>query len=189
MSVFPSVAPSEIVPQSSRTVAALVYNDEAFPASTFCRIVTWCRSRSVSIAGILQHPAEPNVEHRCDVVLEDLMTGYRTALFEDRGVHARGCRLNESALAEVTTLISASLEKRPNLLILNKYGKVECEGRGLRDLIALSVDLGIPTIIGVPRRNLEEWKSFAGDFAVELENRTVQVDRWLEMLDLSPVER
>jgi hypothetical protein len=185
MSVFPSAPALEIAPLHFRTVAALVYNDEAFPQSTFCGIVAWCRSRNVSLAGVLQHPVAPNGDHRCDVVLEDLMSGHRTALFESRGIHARGCRLDESALAEVTARIERSLEKRPHLLILNKFGKAESEGRGLRDLIALAIDLGIPTIIGVPRRNLSAWTSFAGDLAVELENGTIQVDSWIAMLDLS----
>jgi hypothetical protein len=189
MSAFPSVVAFEIAPQVVRTVAALVYNDEAFPAATFRRIVAGCRARNVSLAGVLQHPVAPNVDHRCDVVLEDLMTGRRTALFQNRGAHARGCRLDESALTEVTALIRGSLEHRPSLLILNKFGKAECEGRGLRDLIALSVELGIPTIIGVPRRNLAEWTSFAGDFAVQLEDGTAHVDRWIEMLDLSSADR
>jgi hypothetical protein len=188
MSALTSVAAFEIAPQAVRTIAALVYSDEAFPAATFRRIVAWCRSRNVSIAGVLQHPVAPNVEHGCDVVLEDLTTGRRMALFENRGVHARGCRLDESALAEVTALVRGSLEQRPSLLILNKYGKAECEGRGLRDLIALSVELGIPTIIGVPRRNLAEWIDFAGDFAVQLEDGTAQLGRWVEMLNLSSAE-
>jgi hypothetical protein len=189
MSAFPTVLTSEDAPQGVRAIAALVYNDEAFPAATFGRIVAWCRSRNVSIAGVLQHPVAPYADHGCDVVLEDLMTGRRTALFERRGVHARGCRLDESALAEVMALIRRSLEQRPRLLILNKYGKAECEGRGLRDLIAFSVDLGLPTIIGVPRRNLADWTSFAGDYAVQLEDGTAQIDRWIEMLDLGPAER
>lgn len=189
MSAASTALASAVAPQSVRSIAALVYDDEAFPAATFVRIVAWCRSRNVSIAGVLQHPVAPYVDHRCDVVLEDLMTGRRTALFERRGVHARGCRLDESALAEVTALIRCSLEHRPRLLILNKYGKAECEGRGLRDLIALSADLGIPTIIGLPRRNLAEWTNFAGDFAVQLEDGTAQIDRWIEILNLGPAER
>ena len=184
MSAFPSVPAPEVVPQDFRPVAALVYKDEAFPESTFCRIVAWCRSRNLSLAGVLQRPILPNGDHRCDVVLEDLMSGHRTALFESRGIHALGCRLDESALAEVTARVERSFEKMPHLLVLNKFGKAESEGRGLRDLIARAVDLGIPTIIGVPRRNLEAWTGFAADFAVELEDGTAQVDRWIEKLSI-----
>lgn len=59
------------------------------------------------------------------------------------------------------------LEDAPQLLVLNKFGKVECSGGGLRDLIAGAIDRGVPVIIGVPRHNLEARRSFAGEFATE----------------------
>lgn len=68
------------------------------------------------------------------------------------------------------------------LLILNKFGKVECEGGGLRDLIASAIDRGIPVVIGVPKRNIDAWRSFAGELAVELEDDAHEVDRWLQSL-------
>ena len=70
----------------------------------------------------------------------------------------------------------------PQLLVLNKFGKVECDGGGLRDLIASAIDRGIPVIIGVPRRNLDAWRNFAGEFAVELSDRAGEFERWLEGL-------
>lgn len=73
----------------------------------------------------------------------------------------------------------SSLEHEPDLLVLNKFGKVECEGGGLRDLIASAIDRGIPVMIGVPRRNLEAWRRFAGDFAVESYADDVSVQNWL----------
>jgi hypothetical protein len=75
-----------------------------------------------------------------------------------------------------------ALEKVPQLLVLNKLGKVECEGGGLRDLIASAIDRGIPVVIGVPERTLDAWRSFAGEFAVELLDHRGEVLRWLEGL-------
>ena len=117
-----------------------------------------------------------------DVVLEDLATGHRMALFENRGAGARGCRLDEAALAEATPRIEGSLEHAPQLLILNKFGKVECEGGGLRDLIPNAIDRGIPVVVGVPKRNIDAWRSFAGEFAIEPTDDAHEVDRWLEGL-------
>jgi hypothetical protein len=114
------------------------------------------------------------------VILEDLATGHRTALFENRGSGARGCRLDQAALAEATARVEGSLEHAPQLLVLNKFGKVECEGGGLRDLITSAMDRGIPVIIGVPKRNLGAWRGFAGELAMELSDHPGEVIRWLE---------
>jgi hypothetical protein len=101
-------------------------------------------------------------------------------LFENRGAGARGCRLDEAALAEATARVEGSFEQVPHLLVLNKFGKVECDGGGLRDLIASAIDLSIPVIIGVPERNLGAWRDFAGEFAVEFPDDADRIGKWLE---------
>ncbi len=52
--------------------------------------------------------------------------------------------------------------------MLNKFGKTEAEGGGTRALIAAAVARGVPVLIAVPDRNLESWRAFAGELAVEL---------------------
>ena len=178
MSVLPSALALEPSPYAA-PVAAVVYADEVYPDALFKRLVGRCRALGLSIAGVLQHQAFEGGDRRCDVILEDLTTGHRTALFENRGAGARGCRLDQAALAEATARIEGSLEQVPQLLILNKFGKVECDGGGLRDLIADAIDRGIPVIIGVPARNLEPWRQFAGEFAVELTDAVDDAEQWL----------
>lgn len=181
MSVTPSAPVRE---HSSRmlSVAALVYADNAYPAAAFEALVRWSLGHGLSLAGVLQHQVCAAPDRRCDVLLEDLTTGHRTAIFEDRGSGAAGCRLDEAALAEATARIEGNLENTPDLLVLNKFGKAECGGGGLVDLIAGAMERGIPVIIGLPRSNLEAWREFAGDLAVELSDETSEIERWLESL-------
>jgi hypothetical protein len=182
MSVSASAPAHEFSPEHGLLVAAIVYTDEVYPDVVFRTVVSRCRALGLTLAGVLQHQAVEGVDRRCDVILEDLTSGHRTPLFEDRGAGARGCRLDEAALAEATARVEGSLEHGPQLLVLNKFGKVECEGGGLRDLIASAIDRGIPVVIGVPRRNLDAWREFAGEFAIELSDDVREVGRWLEAL-------
>ncbi|UFX44473.1 DUF2478 domain-containing protein [Bradyrhizobium sp. 41S5] len=182
MSATPFALTHELSPGHALPVAAIVYADEVYPDAVFNHLVQQCRAHGVMLAGVLQHRASRDGDRRCDVVLQDLATGYRTALFENRGTGACGCRLDEAVLAEASARIEGSLEHAPHLLILNKFGKVECEGGGLRDLIASAIDRGIPVVIGVPKRNIDAWRSFAGELAVELEDDAHEVDRWLQSL-------
>ena len=165
----------------ARPLAAIVYPNEAYPQATFQRIVDHCRSRARRLAGVLQHSACDDPAHRCDVVLEDLISRARTELFERRGKGATGCRLDVAALADVTLRIEHALQHDPDLLVLNKFGKVEAEGRGLVDSIAAAIDRGIPVIIGVPSRNLAAWRAFAGDLAVEFVPDFSAIVEWLEV--------
>ncbi|MGA7999093.1 MAG: DUF2478 domain-containing protein [Bradyrhizobium sp.] len=180
MSVTHSAPAHELSPGHAQPVAAIVYANEIYPDALFKTLVQRCRALGLTLAGVLQHQAFVGGDRRCDVILEDLATGHRTALFENRGAGARGCRLDEAALAEATARVEGSFEQVPHLLVLNKFGKVECDGGGLRDLIAGAIDRGIPVIIGVPERNLGPWRDFAGEFAVELPDDAIQIGKWLE---------
>lgn len=171
---------AEAAPPSAPLLAAVVYPNEAYPQATFQRVVELSRARGLRIAGVLQHPACDDPAHRCDVLLEDVVTGERTELFERRGRNATGCRLNVAALTDVTARIERALQCDPHLLILNKFGKVEAEGGGLVDPIAAAIDRGIPVIIGVPARNLAAWRAFVGDLAVEFEANADVVTGWLD---------
>lgn len=174
-----SVPPHSAAVRSQQALVAIVYANEAYPQSTFERIVEDCRRRGLRVAGVLQHPVCSEAAGHCDVALEELTTGLRTDLFEDRGPGASGCRLDEAALAEVNGQVARSLDADPDLLILNKFGKVEAEGRGLLDLVAMAVDRGIPVVIGVPIRNLAPWRDFAGGMSVEFGDDPSQVADWL----------
>lgn len=186
MSVTHSAPALELSLRQGRSVAAIVYPDEAYPDAVFKALVGQCRKRGLSLAGVLQHQVSATPDRRCDVVLENLTNGHRTALFEDRGAGARGCRLDEAALAEATARIEGSLEKAPDLLVLNKFGKAECGGGGLLDLVASAIDRKIPVIIAVPARNVEAWRAFAGELAVELSDDSDDVGRWLQDLPHRP---
>jgi nucleoside-triphosphatase THEP1 len=182
MCVTPSAPAHELSLPHDRPVVAIVYANEIYPDALFKTLVQRFRTLGLTLAGVLQHQGCDGGERRCDLILEDLATGHRTALFEDRGAGARGCRMDKGALAEATARVEGSLENAPQLLVLNKFGKVECEGGGLRDLIASAIDREIPVVIGVPRCNLAAWRDFAGEFAVELPDHAREVERWLDVV-------
>ena len=180
MDALHSAPPHRVAARSQPALVAIVYANENYPQSIFMRIVDDCRRRGLSMAGVLQHPACTDAAGHCDVVLEDLSTGRRTELFEDRGPGAKGCRLDVAALAEVNGNVARALAGDPALLVLNKFGKVEAEGGGLLDLVAIAVDRAIPVVIGVPIRNLEAWRRFAGGMSVEFTSDPPEVMGWLD---------
>jgi len=174
-----AVPPHRVNVRPQQALVAIVYANEAYPRSTFERIVEQCRRWGLRPAGVLQHPVCSDGAGHCDVALEELSTGLRTNLFEDRGPGASGCRLDQAALAHVNSQVARSFDADPDILILNKFGKVEAEGRGLLDLVALAIDRGIPVVIGVPVRNLTAWRKFADGMSVELSGDAIEVIDWL----------
>ena len=161
------------------TILALTYEDGVAADKFLADLGYGLRAAGLRVAGLVQHNRFVRDRRKCDMEVEELWSGILLRISEFRGDGARGCRLDRSALTEAVTLMKTALANRPALLILNKFGKVEAEGAGLRDVIAEAFGLEIPTIIGVPLRNVDQWRSFAGDLAEEGTLDAARVSRWL----------
>jgi hypothetical protein len=114
------------------------------------------------------------------MVLEDLASGRRIEASEQRGPLARGCRLDTSALEEAVGLALASLNPRTEVVLVNRFGKREAEGRGFRPLIAEAVALQIPVIVGLNQAHAEAWQVFCGGDGVRLEASLDAILAWIE---------
>jgi hypothetical protein len=121
--------------------------------------------------------------------VEELASCTILKISEDRGKEARGCRLDRGALSEAAALLSAAIEDGPELVILNKFGKTEGEGHGLRDALAQAVQHGVPVIVGVPYRNIEQWRLFAGGLAEECEVGCSRLHEWLGLHGINVHEK
>lgn len=163
----------------SSNLLAVTYSDgfaaDRLIAATAFRL----RDDGVKIAGLVQINTDVPGRTKCDMAVEELYTRTRFQLSEDRGPAARGCRLDHSRLGEAAGLLIDVLDQELDLIVLNKFGKVEAEGGGLRDLIGRAVLLGIPVIVGVPYRNLDQWRHFAEGLSDECEVLGGEIDRWL----------
>lgn len=163
-------------------IAAVVYADGVYPDHLLRQVLSPLRDRGLPLAGVLQVEQPPADDcHPCDMLLEELAGGEIVALSENRGKHARGCRLDIGVLTELAESVQVSLQAdEPRLLVVNKFGKIEADGGGLREAIADAVALGIPVLAGVPMRNLESWRAFTADLAIELEPQAAAIERWLD---------
>lgn len=163
--------------ETDRSILALTYTDAEVGARALRRLAARLASAGARCAGFIQRD-EPAADgrSRCDMVIECLSTGERLKISEDRGPLARGCRLDVGVLAEALVSARTEIQKQPDVLVVNKFGKSEAEGGGFRPLIADAIELGIPVLIAVPWRNIESWRHFAGELATEVAADTIGND-------------
>jgi nucleoside-triphosphatase THEP1 len=142
-------------------ITAIVYS-EGWKIDTLMRdVADHLRSGGCALAGFVQINQPRPGRSRCDMVLEELSSGTRIGISQDRGEHARGCMLDVDELLRAGALATQGLERNPDLLMINKFGKTECEGGGFRALIAEALAREVPVLIAVPVTNLGEWRVFA----------------------------
>lgn len=136
------------------------------------------KRRGIRLAGTVQRAATDSAGCRCDMLVIDLASGRETSISEQRGAHARGCKLDSFALAEAAGIARAALDQCPDLVVINRFGKRESEGSGLRDLIAMAIGQGTPAIVAVNRSHLDSWHQFTGGLCEELPADAAAVRDW-----------
>ncbi len=128
-------------------------------------MVAHLRAQGRRLSGVAQINQPRAGQCRCDMIIEELSSGSKNLISQDRGNLAAGCRLDHSALAALTIAVEQSLQHDFDFLVVNKFGNEEIEGRGFRTAIAMAVEKGIPVIIGVRAKNLKDWRQFIGSDA------------------------
>jgi hypothetical protein len=110
--------------------------------------------------------------------VKDLLGGDEIKVSLDRGNEARGCRLDSDAFARIDAWVERAVLERVDLLIINKFGKEEARGRGLRPVIAEALIAEIPLVIGVSSQNLRDLLTFVGDSATRLSPDVEAITAW-----------
>ncbi|MDN4999987.1 DUF2478 domain-containing protein [Bradyrhizobium sp. GCM10027634] len=176
---------------SAALCVALVYDSSADLNRWFAGLVAELRRSGKALAGLIQEDVPQAGRSRCDMVLHELATGRAMSISEDLGAGAISCRLSTPRLLEAAQLVEAQLADA-EIVFLNKFGKAEAEGGGLRDLIAHGIESGKSLVIGIPRVNLKAWSEFCGEFfrTVEatLEPRPEAIAALAALLGQPPVD-
>jgi hypothetical protein len=90
--------------------------------------------------------------------------------------------LSHSVAADIATdsviFESVLTSSGAELVVLNRFGKLEEAGRGLRAEIIAAVVAEIPLIIAVSEHRFDAWNRFVGGMSVKLACRRENVDRW-----------
>ncbi len=145
--------------------------------------------KGTRLAGVAQTNSECADTHLCDMDLKVLPDGEVIRISQSLGTGAKGCRLDPSALEQAVALVTASLDLGPQLLIVNKFGKHEAEGRGFRPVIGDALMRGIPVLAGVNGGNHDAFLEFSEGMAERLTGETEALENWFAQVqsDVSAV--
>lgn len=135
-------------------------------------------SEGVRLSGTVQINSERSDNRPCDMDVRVLPDGPVIRISQNLGPGARGCRLDPGALEQAVCKATARLDGA-ELLIVNKFGKHEAEGRGFRPLIAEAMARNIPVLVGLNRLNAEAFATFCDGLAEEVAPDDSALDGWV----------
>lgn len=105
----------------------------------------------------------------CNSALLLLPDGPIVDITQDLGTGSQACRMDSGALEMAVAGATKRLAtEHVDLVVLNKFGLSEAEGRGFRTLIAEALERDLPVLIGVSDVQKAAFDRFADGMAVEL---------------------
>lgn len=160
------------------TIAYVTLSGRGLIDDCLAEAVAALESLGLRLAGTVRVlPADPHA-HACDMDVRVLPDGPQRRISQPLGSWSQGCRLDSDAV-ETLSLAVESRIAGADLLIVNKFGKQEAAGRGLRQAIVMAIETDIPVLIGVNGLNLPDLLAFTGDQAVRITATPEGIVAWV----------
>jgi len=157
-------------------LAALVYEPDQDPDRLLREFASDLNAGGYRAVGLVQ------LGHHCvDAPKLSAMlvhTGEELPLFQNLGACASGCRLDVGQLLEAGTQVASAIDQGADLVIVNRFGRQERDGKGLSYLVERALSADIPVVIAVPSHRFADWIRFADGMSVKLRCHRPALDAW-----------
>jgi len=161
-----------------QTLASVTFDQRDPVDRLMAQVVARLEAAGQRIGGVIQIAEEPCGGCAGAMWLCDLPSRAQVSILQDLGKDATACRLDPQALAEVAGRVESSLRSGIDLLVINRFGKAEADGHGLRHIFGEAVASGTPTLTAVRRDYAAAWQAFHGGLAVTLPFAEEEVVAW-----------
>ena len=136
------------------------------------------RATGLRLSGTVQTDVPRADRSLCDMELSVLPDGPVFRINQDRGEAARGCRLDSGALEEAVVAVADRMAGA-TVLVVNKFGKLEAQGRGYVPLIAEGLARDMTVLVGVNGLNLPDLLAFCDGMATALPPDPAVIAAWV----------
>lgn len=143
----------------------------------FARIL---QGQGYFVRGLVQRNAPTAEVCACAMTLVDIHSGCEYRISQDLGAGSTCCRVDTNAVAEASAVLRTAVGSETDLIVVNKFGKLEAQGLGLADEMLTAMAQGIPLLTSVEPQILERWRAFTGGIAAELAPTCGSLMRWWE---------
>jgi hypothetical protein len=166
-------------------LAAIVFDRDEAPDEAVTAFIDAAVARGVRVAGLVQDRADEGLCNLNNVWVRDLTSGEILPIMQDLGAGAEGCRVDPSAIALAARLLGRALATNPDLLVVNRFGRLESEGGGVLSEIGRAFAEGMTMIVCVPDRYRDAWNAFACGLDVQLAASREAIEAWWRAIEPS----
>jgi hypothetical protein len=129
------------------------------------------QGQGVRVRGLIQRQ-EP------DMHLVDVQSGQEFAITQDLGPDSDACRIDPAGFAEASVVLRNALAEKAELVVINRFGKLEAAGGGLAaEMLAVMAE-GLAVLTCVNGEQVAAWRSFTGDAGLLLPPDITALRAW-----------
>ena len=154
-------------------LAAIAYDGDARPDALLSAFAAQIVARGRKPTGLIQTNGSSGA-----LSVQLLPSAEPIVIGESRGPGARGCILDVGRLLDAGMRISEALKAGADVLIVNRFGKQEAEGKGLLFLIEEAMAQNIPVVIAVAQARWDSWMAFSQGMGVALSPNLNAMLQW-----------
>jgi hypothetical protein len=158
-------------------LAAIVYTARDDPDRLLLEFVGDLRRAGRRALGLVQLGRNPFCDSRIIRLLQ-LPSEEVVSLHHDPASGARQCGLKSERLVGTAGAIAAAIGAGADLVVINRFGRLEAEGKGLIDLIRRAGEADIPVLIAVPEHRFEAWTKYSCGMSVRIACNRRALNRW-----------
>ncbi|MGX9390346.1 DUF2478 domain-containing protein [Nitrobacteraceae bacterium UC4446_H13] len=157
-------------------VAALVYEAHQPPDGVLLDFVAALKARELRPVGLVQfghHNAGA-----AELAAMMVHSGERVDLFQEVATYTQGRRLDLDKLAAAHSAMMTAIDQGADLLVVNRFGRQEQQGRGLARLIEYALAADVPVVVPVPAFRFDDWIAYIEGMCVKLPCDGAALETW-----------
>jgi hypothetical protein len=167
-------------------IAAMVFGWSDNPDLVLSEFVKDLQTSGKRVAGMLQlgRQADAHRDHAIQVTLllqkKDMTLGHRVL------PQPVCCGIETQSLHDLADALTADIRSGADVVVINRFGKLEVEGGGFVEAIAAAAALDIPVIVAVPESNFRSWIAYSGGMSVKLGCNRRNIESWWSSVSAPP---
>ena len=163
--------------QTIAAFAAAVYKPDTADRMALLKFVEKQKALNIRVGGVLQEALFDSEGKITGLDAVDVATNRRIPISRP-AKNDDECGLDVSALAGTTGIIRNAISERLDLVVVEKFGELEQNGKGLIDEILQTIAEGIPLLIAVPEAALPLWQERSGELGSVLPFNEEAFQQW-----------
>jgi len=158
-------------------IAAVLADDGTATQALLASMVAVWRDSGAKIAGVIGE-LHGFPDRSCGAgFLRDIASGKPFRIYLETPPRQSSCHLDAAGVASVCKAILDQISVS-DLVVLNKFGKLEGMGEGLAPAFELAVSAGKPVLTTVSERYRHAWRTFAPDTSFLPANKVALQNWW-----------